>query len=398
MKRSCGSVPREASLLFAMPASADYLKKYLNASGTSNGTNGDFADSSRPKKRRKKDKHQDSANSLLIADDDADLLLSNQRKRDADDEEDGPLVYNTKVRSAEFRKKKTSVWKQVNDGDTPLAQPTASGRRTEGEEEADRILADAANESATRRAEMEAEDAPTIVDTGISAAADDTPRMSSGAKAGLQTAADTAALMAAEEVQEAAVRKSKKKSKQNEEEQAEETIYRDATGRRIDISLRRQELRAQEQARLAAEKRERESAMGEVQLQQRQQAKDDLENAKFLTLGRSAEDEELNKAQKEVLRWEDPMAAYMAEREAEKQAEEEAKNPRRSRRRAEEAAVVRPRKREYLGAAPPNRYGIKPGWRWDGVDRGNGFEKEWFQARGRRARNENLEYQWAMDE
>jgi pre-mRNA-splicing factor CWC26 len=32
------------------------------------------------------------------------------------------------------------------------------------------------------------------------------------------------------------------------------------------------------------------------------------------------------------------------------------------------------------------------------VDRSNGFEKEWFQARGRNARNENLDYQWQMDE
>jgi pre-mRNA-splicing factor CWC26 len=56
------------------------------------------------------------------------------------------------------------------------------------------------------------------------------------------------------------------------------------------------------------------------------------------------------------------------------------------------------RRKVYQGAAAPNRYGIKPGWRWDGVDRGNGFEKDWFQARGRKSRNENLEYQWQMDE
>lgn len=386
-----------------MPASADYLTKYLTASNTNGSANNDFEDSSRPKKRRKKDKRQANTESgaLLIADDDEGLLLSSKQNRD-DDDEDGPLIFEGRTKSAEFRKKKSSAWKTVSDQTDNASTPT----RDEAGDEADRIIAAAAWESGRRLEEEQDEEAPAIVEDVAmqDAPADAGPKMTTGAKVGLQTAEDTALLLAAEKAREEeedrAARK-KKKSKQKDDVLApeEETIYRDATGRRIDVSLRRQEARAAELAKIAAEKKEREAAMGDVQLRQKEQAKADLEEAKFMRFERTADDTELNEQQKEELRWDDPMAAYMVERAAEKEAEELAKNPRQRRKAKDDAdAPAMVQKKVYMGAAAPNRYGIKPGWRWDGVDRGNGFEKEWFQARGKKQRNENLEYQWAMDE
>ena len=51
------------------------------------------------------------------------------------------------------------------------------------------------------------------------------------------------------------------------------------------------------------------------------------------------------------------------------------------------------------GAAPPlNRYNIKPGRHWDGVDRSNGFERRMFKERNERAAREAEARAWAQSD
>ena len=363
-----------------MSLSAYLAKNYLNSSNSPS----DPSDlSTRPKKRRKKDRSANEPSTLIIADDE-DLSLRNTSTGHAEDE-DRP-IYDQSYHSAEFRRSKKNNWQTIA---TSAPAPPDNDAA-----EADRILASAAADQAAHHAELSNEDAPAIV-----AAENDptTPKMSTGIRAGLQTAADSARLEQEEARKLAAEQKALKKAKKSAstsqpEAEAEQTVYRDATGRRIDVSMKRAEARAAEIAKLKAEQKAKEDAMGDVQRAEKEKRKEDLEEARFLTVARGEDDEEMNEELKGRLRWDDPMAGYMMQ----KQAEEKPAGGSSSR--PNVGGVVKARRKEYLGAAPPNRYGIRPGWRWDGVDRGNGFEKEWFQARGKQARTKDLEYQWQMDE
>lgn len=333
---------------------ADYLaKNYLTADPTPDR---------RPTKKRKKDQPKQSTEpaGLIIADDD--LTLSSTLNNGNASDEDGPLVYGGNSKSAEFRRSRKSNWKTI--GAVP---PTDSDQAA-----ADAILASAAEEGdRERRAEEDEGDAPAVVVVDEEGGDDSSAKMESGAKAGLQTAAQTAAMM------DAARKKREKEKRDTKDEGQGETVYRDATGRRIDVQLRRAEMRKEEEEKRRKAMKEMEAQKGDVQRLDKENRKRELEDAKLLTLARFADDEEMNDELRGRERWDDPMAAYVEKKGGGK------------------SRTGRPL---YKGASQPNRYGIRPGHRWDGVDRGNGFEKDWFQARGRKERNKQLEYEWQMDD
>lgn len=254
-----------------------------------------------------------------------------------------------------------ATWKAVG-----VAAPSHAEQIAADATAAEAIIADTA---ADRQKAAEAEDeAPEMVDT------EGVLRMESGAKAGLQTAAEVVAAMKEKTDKE---KREAAKVAQEMGGAAQETIYRDASGRIINVAMKRAEARkkAEEEERKKLEMEK--AARGDVQNAEAARRKQQLQDAKTMTVARYADDAELNDELKGKSQWNDPAAGFLRKKKAGR------------------STTGKPL---YQGAFQPNRYGIRPGHRWDGVDRGNGFESQWFNSRNKKADIERLEYQWQMDE
>ncbi|CAZ80106.1 unnamed protein product [Tuber melanosporum] len=291
---------------------AEYLQKYLTKDDST-------------KKKAKKRKRKDTG--VIIADDD--VLGWNNNKEDGD--EDDPVTIGEMTKA--FRRTTKSNWtiNPENPEDQPAIVEEDGGR-------------------------------PTTIQ-----------KMSSGAHAGLQTAAQVAAQMERQRKAEAARFAAEDPETSG---RGQETIYRDASGRIINVAMARAEARKKLEEEEAKQRKLEEHLKGDVQLVQKAERKKELEDAKYAPMARYADDTELNEELKERDRWNDPAMAFLSNKKK---------------------GVSKTGRPLYQGAAPPNRYGILPGHRWDGVDRGNGWEKKWFQAQNNRKNRAQIEHDMEID-
>ncbi|KAK6341692.1 hypothetical protein TWF696_008760 [Orbilia brochopaga] len=197
--------------------------------------------------------------------------------------------------------------------------------------------------------------------------------MESGARAGLQSAAQVASAMKKKRDKELAAFR---KANAEDAGKGAETIYRDASGRIINIAMQRAEARRKLEEAEAKKLQQAEMNKGVVQLADAEEKRQQLRDAKFMPLARRADDEDMNRELKEKKLWNDPAMGFL---------------------RPEAAGESKSGYPLYKGAFPPNRYNIRPGHRWDGVDRGNGTEALFFRKNNERRDRVQQEYAWEMD-
>jgi pre-mRNA-splicing factor CWC26 len=328
---------------------ADYLaKNYLAADKPT-------------KKRKRKDKAQQEGG-LVIADDDVDTWT--KPTQNPEDDEDAPTIVGGALTGGLNKPAKKTKWLRVGAEAPKHAEQAA----------ADAILADAQAESNARA--QNDDDGPAIV--GENGEDYDGPTMASGAMAGLQTA---------EQVTKALRRKQKAEMKAMKDADlasgglAQQTIYRDASGRMINVKQKKEEAEEKAREEERKQKEELESRQGDVQRREKEARRQALDEAKVMPVARHVDDAEMNAELKERERWNDPMAQLLASKKS-----------------SSKGGKSKSSGKSYQGAFEPNRYGIRPGWRWDGVDRGNGFERKWFAARNKMQDRKAMEYLWQTDE
>ncbi|KAJ2864603.1 Pre-mRNA-splicing factor cwc26 [Coemansia aciculifera] len=148
-----------------------------------------------------------------------------------------------------------------------------------------------------------------------------------------------------------------------------ETIYRDAkTGKKLDIDQVRKEETESRQDQERRRQMQKEWNKGLVQQREK------LEELQLIEQIRAAggnldNSRERDSEQRAKEHWNDPALKFLENKKTSK-----TEYP------------------QYAGYAPPNRFGIRPGYRWDGVDRSNGFEKDSFKRQASASARKTEEY------
>ncbi|XP_048023431.1 BUD13 homolog [Megalobrama amblycephala] len=202
------------------------------------------------------------------------------------------------------------------------------------------------------------------------------PRMLSGGAAGLVS------VDILRKEQEEIRRKEKRNQPLEEASRNAETIFRDKSGRRRDLESERVEL--SKKAGEKAEKDEKYAQWGKglVQGEMQQQNLTDAMREAQKPLARHIDDEDLDRMLREQERDGDPMAA-MLRKKKDKNAKLKGSNE----------------KPRYKGPPPPpNRFNLMPGYRWDGVDRSNGFEQKRYSRMADKKAVQEMAYKWSVED
>ncbi len=176
----------------------------------------------------------------------------------------------------------------------------------------------------------------------------------------------------------------------------QETIFRDKRGRKLDMLSEMMHQQAVKEGKAQAiEEAQYEWGKGVVQKKQKEERDREFEELKSQPFARMIDGPKLERERKEVMRDGDPMAAYFEKKKEKKRVEEEELDEEES---SPHKKVVS-KKPIYRGPNPtPNRFGIRPGYRWDAIDRSNGFEKKVLLKMNEQSSFNEDEYKWRVSD
>ncbi|KAL0995000.1 hypothetical protein UPYG_G00130490 [Umbra pygmaea] len=161
-----------------------------------------------------------------------------------------------------------------------------------------------------------------------------------------------------------------------------ETVFRDKSGKRRDIETEREAQRRKDGDKMEKDLKYAQWGKGVAQGQMQQQNVEDALKESQKPLARSRDDQDLDRMLREQEREGDPMLAMM----------------RRKKERDNKLRGVKEKPRYKGPAPPPNRFNIPPGYRWDGVDRSNGFEQKRYTRMSDKKAVQDMAYKWSVED
>ncbi|CAO3594114.1 unnamed protein product [Absidia cylindrospora] len=208
------------------------------------------------------------------------------------------------------------------------------------------------------------------------------PRMTSGQKAGLLTSKEIQQeANRAKELEQRAMERLAAEAKQGGGEDGQDTIYRDDTGKKIDPKLAKAEEARKRKLEIERQERKMEWGKGLVQRNEQEQRRKQLEEETHKPLARYVDDDDYNQGLRDQDRWNDPAAGFLTK----KSSSSSGKGKR----------TTRPM---YKGSWKPNRYMIPPGYRWDGVDRSNGYEDQFLLHQNKKKSLATEAHAWSTED
>ena len=169
-----------------------------------------------------------------------------------------------------------------------------------------------------------------------------------------------------------------------------ETVYRDRKGRKLDMlnEFMRQQAMTEGTA-VRIERAQVEWGKGVVQKQSAESSRQELQILAAEPFARAEDDPRMESLRRQEIRDGDPMAEYFASKQQSSSSSSSSSSSGRG--------SGRQRKPLYQGPAPPsNRFNILPGYRWDGVDRGNAWEAKILKGANKRKALKEDAAAWSM--